>query len=79
MSRPAVRLVGGRVEGRQLVAERQLVAVRLDELGDVVALERHREAGERAGHRVAGGERGDVVVDGERLLEAGHHEQNASM
>jgi hypothetical protein len=48
--------VGGvlrRVEGRQLVVERQFVAVLLDEIADVVALERDRKSGKRSGHRVA--------------------------
>ena len=38
-----------RVERRELVAERQLVAVLLDQVADVVAVERHREARERSG------------------------------
>ena len=34
-----------RVERRQLVAERKLVAVLLDQFGDVVTLQRDREPG----------------------------------
>ena len=64
----AVRRVLRRVHGRQLVAERQLVAVLLDEVAHVVALERHREAGERPGHRVARRERRGVVVDRDRFV-----------
>ena len=47
-ARCAVCLGGSK---RQLIAERQLVAVRLDELGDVVALERDGEPGEGSGDR----------------------------
>ena len=65
--------VGRRVEGRQLVAERNLVAVLLDQFGDVVTLERDRKPRERAGHRDAGRERLGVVVDVDGLLPAGHH------
>ena len=39
---------------------------------DVVALERHRERGERADHRVARRERVGVAVDLARLVVAGH-------
>ena len=40
---------------------------------DVVAVEGHREAGERSGHRVARREGRGVVVDRDRFLVAGHH------
>ena len=53
----AVVGVHGRVERGDLVAHRQLVAVLLDELADVVALERDGEPGERTGHRGARRER----------------------
>ena len=69
----AVRGVDRRVEREQLVAHRQRVAVLLDERVDVVALERHREAGERPGGRVARRERRGVVVDRDRFVVAGHH------
>ena len=45
ISSAAVVGVHRRVERRQLVADRQLVAVLLDQRGDVVALERHGEPG----------------------------------
>ena len=45
MSSAAVRGVDRRVEGEQLVAHRQLVAVLLDERADVVALERTGKPG----------------------------------
>ena len=64
----AVRGVLRRIERREVVTQRQAVAVLLDELGHVVALERHGEAGERARHRVRRRERGRVHVDGARLL-----------
>ena len=63
-----------RVEGGQLVAERQLVAVGLDDLADVVAFEGNRELDEGTAHRVARREGTGVVVDGDGFLEAGHHE-----
>ena len=50
-----------------------LVAVLLDQLGDVVTFERDRETRERAGHRDAGRERLRVVVDVDGLLPARHH------
>ena len=68
-----MRGVHRRVEGEQLVAQRQLVAVLLDERADVVALERHREPGERPGRRVARRERVGVVVDRDRFVVPGHH------
>ncbi len=68
-----VRRVHWGVERRQLVAERELVAMLLDELADVFAVERHREARERPGHRVARRERLGVVVHGERLVVARDH------
>ena len=50
---PAVRGVLRRIERGQLIAERQAVAVLLDDVADVVALERHRPLGPRSGDRVA--------------------------
>ncbi len=44
---PAVRRVQGRIEGEHLVGHRQLAAVLFDQGADVVALEWHREPGER--------------------------------
>ena len=55
--------VPGRVERRKLVAERQQVAVALDDVGDVVALERLGELHERPAHHVARREVRRVVVD----------------
>ena len=69
----AVRGVLGRVERGELVAERELVAVLLDELGDVVALDRDREPGERSGDGGARRPDGLVVVDGDGLLVARDH------
>ncbi len=65
--------VARRIERRQLVAERQRVAVLLDERTHVVAFERDRETGERARHRVARRIGRGVVVDGDRFVVAGHH------
>ena len=70
----AVRLMHRVVHDGDLVAERQLVAVVVDEVADVVALERHREPGERARHGVARRERGGVRVDRDRLLVPRHHD-----
>ena len=70
---PAVSLVLRRVHGGQLVAEGKLVAVLLNEVADVVALERDGKAREGAGHRVARRERRRVGVDGHRFVVAGHH------
>lgn len=70
----AVIRVGRRVQRRQLVAERQLVTVLLDQLGDVgLTLQRHRKAGKRAGHRDARGERLRVVQHRAGLVPTGHH------
>ena len=72
----AVVGVGRRVEGGQLVAERQLVAVLRDQISDVVitlTFERHRKAGEGPGHRVARRPRLGVVEDRAGFLPAGHH------
>ena len=72
----AVVGVGRRVEGGQLVAERQLVAVLLDQLGDVTVaptFEAHRKAGKRTGHRDARGPRLGVVEHSAGLVPAGHH------
>ena len=70
---PALGGVLGRVERRELIAEGEVVAVGLDDLGDVVALERHGELGEGPDGRVAVRERGLVVVDLHGLVVAGHH------
>ena len=69
----AVIGVRRRVEGRQLVAERDFIAMLLDQVGDIVALERNGEPGERAGHRDTRRERLGVVVDVDGLLPARHH------
>ena len=71
--RPVV-VVPGRVERRELIAERQLVAVALDDVAHVVALERLGEPHERPAHHVARREGRRVVVDRERFVVAGHHE-----
>ena len=63
----------GRVEGRELVAEGQVVAVGLDDLGDVVAFEGHGELGEGTDGRVAVREGGLVVVDLDGFVVAGDH------
>ena len=68
MQQSALVGVLGRVERRQLVAERQVVAVRLDDLADVVALERNRDLDERPAHRVAVRPRLLVVVHGGRFF-----------
>ena len=64
----------GRVHRDHVLVHRQLVAVAIDDLADVVALERHRERRERADHRVARRERVDVAVDLGRLVVAGHRD-----
>jgi hypothetical protein len=58
----AVCCVLRRVERGELVTERQFIAVRVDHVGDVVALDRHRELHERTAHRVARREGGVVAV-----------------
>ena len=68
--------VGGWVKRGQLVAERQLVTVLLDQLGDVVTpqtLEGYRKAGKRTGHRDARRPRLGVVQDGAGFVPARHH------
>ena len=70
---PPLGGVLGGVEGGELVAEREAVAVGLDDLGDVIALERHGELGEGPDGRIAVRERGLVVVDLDRLVVARHH------
>ena len=65
--------VFGRVERGQLVAEGKLVPVGLDDLGDIVSFERDGELGEGPDRRNAGREGRLVVVDGDRLVVAGHH------
>ena len=69
----AMGLVLRRVHRRDLVAEGQLVAVLLDQVADVVALEGDGEARERPGHRVARRERGGVGVHRDGLGVARHH------
>ena len=69
-----MRGVLGRVERGQLVAERQVVAVLLDDLADVVAFERHREPGERSDDRVAVRERRGVVQHRHGFVVARHHD-----
>ena len=69
----AMVLVLRRVHRGDLVAEGQLVAVGLDEVADVVALEGHWEPGERPGHRVARREGGRVGVHRDRLGVARDH------
>ena len=64
--------VRGRIHGDHVLVHRQLVAVAIDDVAHVVALERHRERGERTDHRVARRERVDVAVDLGRLVVAGH-------
>ena len=61
------------VEGRELVAEGKFVPVGLDDLGDVVTLERNGELGEGADGRVAVREGRLVVVHLDGLVVAGHH------
>ena len=60
----------GRVHGDHVLVHRQLVAVALDDLADVVTLQRHGEHGERSDHGVARRERLDVAVDLGRLVVA---------
>jgi hypothetical protein len=69
----AVCRVHRRIERRELVAERQLVAVLLDELADVAPLEQDGEPGEGSRHRVARRERLGVVVHHRRFLVPRHH------
>ena len=64
--------VRGRVHGDHVLVHRELVAVAVDHVAHVVALERHRERRERTDHRVARRERVDVAVDLDRLVVAGH-------
>jgi hypothetical protein len=66
--------VDGRVERRELVAEGEGLAVALDDVGDVVALERLGEGLEGPADHVAGREAGRVVVDLEGLVVAGDQE-----
>ncbi len=70
----AMRGVLGRVERGELVGERELVAVRVDLRGDVVARQWYREAGERSGHRVARREAGGVVVNRDCFVVPGDHD-----
>ncbi len=63
-----------RIERRELIAERKLVAVLLDDVADILALERYRELLERPAHHVARGEVRRVGIDGARLVVARDHE-----
>ena len=67
--RPLARVIG-RIHRDHVLVHRELVAVRVDDLADVVALEWHREHGERTDHRVARRERLGVAVDVGRLVVA---------
>src|SRR5262249_44338697 len=69
----AVSRVPGRIEARQLVVERNPIAVLLDDPADVVALERHRPLGERSRYHVGVRERVGRAVDLEDLLVARDH------
>ena len=72
----AVVRVCRRVEGGQLVAERQLVAMFLDEFGDVrvpQTFEGYRKARKRTRHRNARRPCLSVVEYGAGLVPAGHH------
>ncbi len=60
------------VHRHHVLVHRELVAVAVDDVAHVVALERYRERDERTDHRVARRERVDVAVDLRRLLVAGH-------
>jgi hypothetical protein len=60
------------IEGRKLIAERQLVAMLLNQVADVLADEGDRES--RAGHRVAVRPRGRVRIDLERFVVARDHD-----
>ena len=64
--------VVGRVHRDHVLEHRQVVAVGVDDLAHVVALQRDREGGEGADHGVARGERVGVAVDLAGLLVAGH-------
>ena len=57
MTRAALACVHGRVHGHHVLVHRELVPVGVDDLADVVTLERHREGGKGADHRVARRER----------------------
>ena len=65
----------GRIHRHHVLVHRELVAIRVDDLADVVADEWHRERGERPDHGVARGERVRVAVDVAGLFQAGdgHH------
>ncbi len=69
----ALGRVLGRIERRKLIAEGEVVAVGLDDLGDVVALEWDGELGEGPDGRIAVRERDLVVIDLHGLVVAGHH------
>ena len=69
----AVRGVHRRVEGQDLIVEGELVAVPLDQVAHVVAVQGHREPREGSGRRIARGERRGVRVDRGGFVVAGHH------
>ena len=68
-----MRGVLGRVEGGELIAEGQLGAVGLDDLGEVVALQRDREPGKRTDGGDAVRERSLIVIGLDGLAVAGDH------
>ena len=69
-----VVVVLGWVHRRELVTERQLVAVSLDQFAHVVAtFELNGKAGKRTRHRVAGRERVGVGIHGASLVVPGDH------
>ena len=72
ISRRPLAGVVGRVHRHHVLVHRQLVPVAIDDVTDVVALQGHREGGERADDRVARRERLVVPVDLGRLVVAGH-------
>ena len=69
----AVGLVLGRVHDRDLVAERKLVAVLIDQVAHVVADEGDGKAGKRTGDRVARREGRRVGEHRDRFFVARHH------
>jgi hypothetical protein len=66
--------VGGRVERDDLVAHRDRAAMRIDQLADIVALQRDGKSREGSGHRHARRERRRVAKHGQRLVVARHHD-----
>jgi hypothetical protein len=66
--------VGRRVERDDLVAHRDRVAMRIDQLADIVGLEQHGESGEWPGHRHAGRKGRRVAEDSQCLVVTRHHD-----